>query len=178
MSDDGNKIRSSMPDEAAIGTRLGLIREALGLSQKEIAGRIGVHHRTWEGNERGETLPSASTLMKVAALGFSPSWILANEGPMRIGQQAQSQMTAPALAAEPELLALIVDAIQRTYKEAGAGLSPLDLGRLSAEKYNDLLADGVEPDEWRGAVKVMAGQLRKEIAATATDAANRKREAS
>ena len=91
--------------------------------------------------------------------------------------QARGQASIAPIAA-PELLALITDAIQRTYKEAGAGLSPLDLGRLSGEKYNDLLADGVEPDEWRGAVKVMAGQLRKEIAATSTDISNRKREAS
>ncbi len=92
--------------------------------------------------------------------------------------QTQSQVTTFTPAAEPELLALIIDAIQRTYKEAGAGLPSRDLGRLSGEMHNEILAEGIAPEDWRGAVQMAAGKLRREIAATAADASSRKREAS
>lgn len=86
--------------------------------------------------------------------------------------------TPRAAIAEPELMALISDAIQRAYKDIGARLPALDLGRMIAEKYNEIISLDLTQDEWHGAVKMMASQLKKDIVTTAANTSNRKREVS
>ena len=73
-----------------VGQRLLLIRTDLRMTQKDIAAAAGVSQRTWEGVERGEALPGGATLLKIAALGFSPSWILTGIGEMRLPEPSQA----------------------------------------------------------------------------------------
>lgn len=150
------------------------------------ASRIGIPSATFSRFWKDGRLLRRSSFRDMAdAAGISLDWLLTGAGPIRIGQP-QEQISAErsphgastAPAAEPELLALVIDAIQRTYKDAGAGLSPRDLGRLSGEMHNEIIGEGIAPGDWRGAVQMAAGRLRKEIAATASDISNRKREAS
>lgn len=151
------------------------------------AARVSVPSATFSRFWTGRRLLRRSSFRDLAdAAGVSLDWLLTGKGPMQISEQQdrdierrpQAQTTPPASGAEPELLALVIDAIQRTYKDAGARLSSLDLGRLSGEIHNEILAEGIAPEDWRGAVKMAAGKLRREIAATAADASSRKREAS
>lgn len=153
-----------------------------------LARKASIPRGSLENYLKGLREPKASALAKIA-LGaeVNAHWLLTGEGPMQIDVDEQHQMqdhppasagTQPAQIAAPELVALITDAIQRTYKDAGARLPALDLGRLTAEKYNEILAAGIEPDEWSGAVKLMAGQLRRDLAASTNDPASRKRAAS
>ena len=170
--------------EETVADRLKAVRAAEGASQADLAARLSIPLGTIKKIEGGLNMPGGETLMKYSAAGYSPTWILTGWGAMRIGRITKERADTPAIAtsdlviAASELLALVTDAIQRAYKEAGAGISGLDLGRLSAEKYNEIISEAPDPEDWRGAVRMMAAQLRKDISATAADTTNRKREAS
>jgi len=68
-----------------------------------------------------------------------------------------------------ELFGRVVDAIQRLYKDERVGLSGVDLGRISAEKYDEIVAATDDPDERMAMVKLMTVQLRNELRARAAD---------
>ncbi|MGQ3670785.1 helix-turn-helix domain-containing protein [Xanthobacter sp. TB0136] len=168
-----------------IADRLKAIRASWELAQPDFAKRADIPLGTLKKIEAGLNIPGGDTLLRYAAAGFSPSWVLTGQGPMCIDQGSEAGalvagdelLPSPPITA-PELLALVTDAIQRTYKDASASLSALDLGRLSAEKYNEIIQEIPEPEGWPVAVKMMAVQLRKDIASTAANPGARKREAS
>ncbi|WP_323034562.1 hypothetical protein [Pararhodobacter sp.] len=162
------------------------------------AGQRAISPATFDRFWNKEQMLKRSTLARIAiAAGVTPEWLIDGSGPdpfspagipaggsgleMRADPvDAPSQRLLPQRidGLFPDLLAFVVDAIQRTYKDAGASLSALDLGRLSAEKYNEIIAEIPEPEGWPVAVRMMAVQLRKDIASTAANPSARKREAS
>lgn len=174
-----------MAIDQEISARLKEVRAVLKLSQVEMAQKIGLSKSALKRLETGGNVPSGESLLKYASVGINPGWLLYGLGPMRMDDRSEAGALAerdelrcsPPITA-PELLALVTDAIQRTYKDAGASLPALDLGRLSAEKYNEIIQEIPEPEGWPVAVKMMTVQLRKDIASTAANPGARKREAS
>lgn len=170
--------------EQQISARLKEVRSVLNLSQEAMALKIGLSKSAVKRLETGGNVPSGESLLKYAAVGINPGWLLYGLGPMRMDGPSEAvppdedAPTPPPAITAPELLALVTDAIQRSYKDAGASLSALDLGRLSAEKYNEIIQEIPEPEGWPVAVRMMAVQLRKDIASTAANPSARKREAS
>lgn len=53
-------------------------------SQAGFALKVGVHKNTWGYYERGEREISAEALVGLAALGWSPLWVLTGQGPERL----------------------------------------------------------------------------------------------
>lgn len=77
--DDGGD--GPLDDEHHIGARLAHARTAAGLSQREMADRVGVKESTIEKWESGVTSPRGHRLSKLAGmLGVSISWILMGRG--------------------------------------------------------------------------------------------------
>lgn len=66
------------------GGRLKTARKGRGISQEELAPRIGVTKDTLSRYERGEVAPTAEVIfLAVVQLGVSADWLLTGEGPMR-----------------------------------------------------------------------------------------------
>jgi transcriptional regulator with XRE-family HTH domain len=67
--------------ELAIGARLRARRRQLGLSQTDLAGKLGVSFQQVQKYERGANRIAASTLAVAAeALGTSVAWLIGEEG--------------------------------------------------------------------------------------------------
>ncbi|CAA0088215.1 Uncharacterised protein [Starkeya nomas] len=152
-----------MPHDEIRG-RLKLIRESLGLSQTAMSEKIGGGKGTWQNIEAGNNPPNGTTLLAIAGLGFNPGWILTGIGPMRLADTPIDRESVET-AIDRELMGRVVDSIARLYRELAISLSPVDLGRLSAEKYEEIAAASSDPAERMAMVKLMAVQLRKELLA-------------
>lgn len=68
-------------DTATFGDRLAAAREALGMSQKELARRVGIGVRTLENWENDTSEPRANRLTMLSGLlGVSIRWLLTGAG--------------------------------------------------------------------------------------------------
>lgn len=118
---------------ATFGDRLGLAREAMGLSQSELAERIGVRPvtiRNWE-SDRSE--PRANKLQMLAGLLNAPLvWLMSGQGvaPLRDEWDAQGTSRAAARAWLTELRHLrgeqirIAERMTRLEKRLLAAIEP------------------------------------------------------
>lgn len=146
-----------------LANRIREARKFLRLTQAEFAAKTGVSERSLQGFERGRGVPSGETLLKIAELGLNPGWLLIGTGNMLLRDR---QDDGPAHGdLDRELMGRVVDAITRLYRDLAISLSPVDLGRLSAEKYAEIAAASSDPAERMAMVKLMAVQLRKELLA-------------
>lgn len=64
--------------------RMKIVRNKLGLTQKNVAEELGISHRTWQDYENGRNLPNGKVLEKLAVMGFNINWVLTGEGPKEI----------------------------------------------------------------------------------------------
>jgi len=65
--------------------RLKILRERLGLTQKEIAEKIRISLRAWQNYELGlRKIPSEVIKALYEHLGINPTWLLTGKGPMFI----------------------------------------------------------------------------------------------
>jgi len=62
--------------------RLRMLREAMQLSQRELAARLGVSGTAWQNYETGRNIPGGNVLKGLADLGVSIDWLLTGDGPM------------------------------------------------------------------------------------------------
>jgi HTH-type transcriptional regulator, cell division transcriptional repressor len=68
-------------DQATFGDRVAGAREAAGLTQKQLAGKIGIKLTTLRGWEDDLTEPRANKLQMLAGLlGVSMTWLLTGQG--------------------------------------------------------------------------------------------------
>ncbi|MGY6705799.1 helix-turn-helix domain-containing protein [Roseinatronobacter sp.] len=69
------------PDQATFGDRLTAAREAQGLTQSQLSGRLGIKLQTLQGWENDRSEPRANKLQMVAGLlNVSMGWLLTGEG--------------------------------------------------------------------------------------------------
>jgi len=64
-----------------IGRRLAHIRAFMGVSQTEMASRLGIALRTWQYYEQDQRLPDAEVLMVFVRWGLNLDWVLMGAGP-------------------------------------------------------------------------------------------------
>ncbi len=77
-----------------IGQRIKEVREAKGFDQITFAQKIGVVERTLRRYEKGEQLPDADVVLKIAALtDIPPHWILTGEGGMYNVETSETKST-------------------------------------------------------------------------------------
>jgi transcriptional regulator with XRE-family HTH domain len=82
--------------EQEIGARLRARRRQLGLSQSELAARLGVSFQQVQKYERGANRVAASTLMAAAeALSVSVGWLLAEAAPLDGEKDLLSALSRP-----------------------------------------------------------------------------------
>lgn len=115
-----------MPDAPS---RLRQIRQILGKTQKGIASDVGVSEATWQRLEGG-ALPTGETLLGIAKLGFSPTWVLLGTGAMRLDDVAPVAPVAPGLLYR----AVDIGRLDAAFREAleRCSIAPAELGDTSA----------------------------------------------
>ena len=156
--------------------RLKAAREFCGYSQEDMASRLDVPYRTYQGYENGASTPKVKVLENLAALGFAPMWVLTNSGPMRAEDAvaASPSVAQPAPArSEPdeELMRAIGNGIDTVYREFGARLGPGDIARLAERVRVDVVNSGARTtDEKQVAMRVSLDQLRRELRHPVADA--------
>jgi transcriptional regulator with XRE-family HTH domain len=78
------------------------MREKFGLSQTDMASRVGVTRNTWQRYEKGE-LPNGETLLRLAELGGNIQWLLTGHGSMMVTET----ITDPTAPSGPDMLAVL-----------------------------------------------------------------------
>lgn len=73
----------------SLPARFKIIREALGLSQKEMAKTIEISLPGIQGYEAGRSVPGGNVIEALVKLGFNANWLLTGEGEMRLGDAGQ-----------------------------------------------------------------------------------------
>lgn len=148
------------------------IRKLYGLSQKSMSRKLGLSANVWGNSEANSTVPSGDTLIKIADLGFNPTWILTGQGTMRLDEAQGSEAGAEVAegAVDAQLFGRIVDLVTREAKAAAVMLPPLELGTIAGKRYAELIAASNNPDERRAMLKLVAVQLRAELRAPVTPA--------
>lgn len=145
----------------AIARRLREARESTGLSQADWSKKVSVALGTIKKIERAVNVPSGETLLAYARAGFDPGWILTGAGSMIAGAAE-----LPAGDLDAELLGRVVDAVGKLYRELGMSIPGIELGRLSAEKYAEIVAASDDAAEYPTMLKLTISQLRKELLST------------
>jgi transcriptional regulator with XRE-family HTH domain len=114
--------------------RLKQLRELAGeTNQKSMSLRLGLSPNAWRLMETGGGLPSADTLLRLADLGFSPTWVLTGQGPMRLDGTDSS--TAPASALDDQLLAEVIELIEGWLSQHARSLAPAEKAKAIAAAY-------------------------------------------
>ncbi len=71
-----------------LSNKLKEIRKALGLSQKEMAGKLGISFRTYQNWEYGERTPPAWLIVKlIRDLRVNPEWLFMDKGTIFISEE-------------------------------------------------------------------------------------------
>ncbi len=82
-----------MSRDTAIGKRLKLLREALGLTQREFASALGRTIRTVQNYEGGHRVPDEATLKLIETLfGVNPEWLREGKGSMFLNKDKEEQI--------------------------------------------------------------------------------------
>lgn len=160
----GEQVGCQHPTSAhQVGCRLNTV---IGLfkSKKEAADTLEISTDQLARYIKGQVSPPLSVLIRLsAAKGISLDWLASGQGEM-FG--SVPLVTTALTAIDQELNARVVEAVSTVYKECGGRISPRDLGRVSAEIYNDIAQAGLSSwDEKMGALGLAAAQLRRRLLA-------------
>ncbi|MDR6952639.1 transcriptional regulator with XRE-family HTH domain [Ancylobacter sp. 3268] len=142
----------------SFGARLEEFRESLGMTQEQMAEATSTSLRTYSRYVSDASTPNVAYLERLIALGCDVSWLLTGSGEMRRRTDPWARFTPDA-----ELMGRITEVIAKTYREANIPLSMVDLGRLSAEKFNEIYAATEDVEERHVMVKLVGSQLRKDL---------------
>lgn len=159
-------------DIEGIKNRLKGARNSLNLSQRAMAEKLGMSVDTLKKIENSKSIPGGDTLLKYEAIGIDSRWILT-------GIEARAAIADPQSGQlDRDLFGQVTDAIAKLYKIEGVHLPIVELGRLSADKYQEIIASGAQPEGYSGAIAMAIFGLQKDLRAAAADPANSKRRAS
>jgi len=140
---------------------------------------MAVHEQTLGKYERNVRQPDAPFLTRLRdEFGVSADWLLTGEGQMLIGA-AEAPAAPPEQASrveiDEELHGRVVDGISRVHAEEGVRLPPVELGRIAARTYADLVNAYGDPDEQRVGLKLALEQLRRQLRAPIEPAQRKER---
>lgn len=136
-------------------------------SGDELSRISGIPRRTLENYLTGRE-PQASRLAAIAkAAGVSLDWLVTGDEYGR--PQPQSLAAMPIAPIDDELMGRVTDAVARLYKDERVGLPAIDLGRIAARKYAEIVAATDDAAERLAMIKLVTTQLRAELRAAAAE---------
>ncbi len=117
------------------GKRLGIIRRQLGISRKDMAGRLGLSWAAYYKNESGETFPRQTTLIRLEKeYDISMDWFMFGKGGMHYSKE---RARVQALEKESESLKKNSESLKKELEAAREK-------DLTKEKSLELKGFGVE----------------------------------
>lgn len=144
-------------------------------SERAFAKEIGLSAGGLRGLLHEGNSPTLDTLKAIAsARGVSLQWLATGEGDKYVSPSVSAPQPARP---DPELFGRVVDRIARVYREEGVRLADIDLGRLAAERYAEIVDLAGDQDEWAALLELIATRVRRALRAAAVDPASVKREA-
>lgn len=155
---DAEKPESWYSEEAAtLGDRLAAAREAAGLSQNQLATRLGVRLKTLSGWENDSAEPRANRLQMLAGmLGVSIMWLLTGRG-----DGVEAPETAEGATRAPQQGVMAGAETGRVAAPQGqTGISPAQAAVLS--EIRSIRAQVVDLDARLGQLEKQLRQLMKE----------------
>jgi transcriptional regulator with XRE-family HTH domain len=150
----------------SVGDRLEEVRSWLGLTQAQMADRIGLPLRTYTRYAKGERSPSSEALQALVRLGVNLNWLIEGQGQM--SQQdgglfpTSGQHSLPQTI-NPDLYGRVLEAISTVYRELGWGITLRQLGTEASRIATEIAADGLAPEDVPGAVRGAAAMLRRQL---------------
>ncbi|HEX4507531.1 MAG TPA: helix-turn-helix transcriptional regulator [Alphaproteobacteria bacterium] len=140
--------------------RLAMVRERLGLTQREMADRLGLALGTYGRSEAGRRALDDGEIAEIGSMGINLNWLILAQGDMSAPAQPGAQISGGA-AANPALLAQLIGGIADIYRTQNRQLPPDRHGMLVAELYEGLAAI-TDATEQRGAVRYALSRLAEE----------------
>lgn len=158
-----------------VAERLRAARAATHCSQVEFAKKIDLSLSALKRIEAGYNVPSGETLLSYVKLGFSPTWILTGDGPMRLGDEPQAQPTSskssdsPTSSTPAGIDGPLYDAVRKLvvkiYSEEQVRLPQEALFQEVAHWYNEVWARADDRDERLALMSWLETRLRKQLKA-------------
>ncbi|MDQ0510824.1 helix-turn-helix domain-containing protein [Ancylobacter amanitiformis] len=144
-----------------VGARIRAWREGQKLTLADLADRldIDISTQTLGRYERGARQPDAEFLQALVRLGCDAAWLLTGVRGSTDDRPEPWQRFSP----DAELFGRITDMIVRTYRDLNIPLAPVDLGRMTAQKYAVITEATEDAAERFTMVKLVGVQLRNEL---------------
>lgn len=148
---------------SGLGSRLRMVRELLGETQRGMSERFALGINTWQVYERMDRLPKDQALIELVGLGVSIDWLITGKGEMRRDPPLTNGAALPTMIDVP-LLSQVVDAVLGIY---GAPPQPSTAlprpGDVIGRIYVRLIGMRDE-GERRGALRYALDQLLEDVA--------------
>ena len=117
-----------------LAERLRKARELFGVSQNEMAKRLGISKPAWQGYELGKNEPGSSVIEGLVKLGFDANWLLTGEGLMRKADPKTFNIP---------LLAVIIEALEEHEVGLGEKMTPEKKAHFISTACNMFIDDEV-----------------------------------
>ncbi len=128
-------ILSTGKQDAVIGRRLLAVRDAFGLTQTDMAARLGITMRAYANYERGEREMALAVLHALyARFGVDPVWVMAGPGaePVMAGQRR----------IDSDLLERVIALVEEGLRKSQRTLKPDKMARLIRLAYEHCAEHG------------------------------------
>ena len=113
--------------------RIRLVRDHLGMTQKEAAERVGGSTSTWQQYESGKSVPGGLVLAALVELGIDGTWLLTGEGEM-LPEESRK------VGVDLDLLGTAIDVVEQLLVEFEREADPAKKANLVALVYERELA--------------------------------------
>jgi transcriptional regulator with XRE-family HTH domain len=156
-------VRVKAQKADGVGQRLVMVREKLGLTQREMADHLGLALGTYGRSEAGKRAIDDGEMAEIGSMGINLNWLILGQGD--INGPAEFETRAPGrssrVGTDPALLGQLIDEIANIYKTQNRPLAAERHGALVAELYDRLIVIADEAER-RGATRYALGRLAEE----------------
>lgn len=124
----GDALSDSKVRQPTIGSRLGSVRRAEGLSISSFSSKTGIPSSSLKKYESNHSMPGAEALQSIARFGINVQWLLTGEGPTRLGViHPDAEPDGPV---DREVLREVLRVLESVLQERGQVLAPHNKAEL------------------------------------------------
>lgn len=187
------------PRNMHICDRLRTARDELGLTQAEMAARMGISLRAYQTYEANERQPRANDVAALADAGIDLNWLLTGLGRMWTGPRPQpggvrggrlggplggplGGMSEPEpppppvpVSTDHRLIGRLTEGIARVFREEGQTAALHQIAERAAIYHDRIVAMATDPDDRLLAAGEILAELRLELRQAAENPAESKR---
>jgi transcriptional regulator with XRE-family HTH domain len=146
-----------------VGQRLVMVREKLGLTQREMADHLGLALGTYGRSEAGKRALDDGEMAEIGSMGIDLNWLILGQGDMNrpAAFETEAPRRSSRLGTDPTLLGHLIDGIAAIYQAQNRQLAVEHHGILVAELYDRLIVIADEAER-RGATRYALSRLAED----------------